>query len=93
MAETTTNKQIRRRTVIGTVISSKMDKTIVVQANRLTRHPMYGKFYTKYKKFKAHDEKNECEVGDKVSIIESRPLSKHKRFRLSNIIEKVKKAV
>ena len=88
--ENTAGKK-RRKTIIGTVVSTKMDKTIVVQAARLDKHPMYGKYYKKFKKFKAHDEANTCEVGDKVLIIESRPLSKQKRFRLNKVLEKVKK--
>lgn len=80
-----------RRIIVGTVVSDKMDKTIVVQAARLTKHPKYGKFYKKFKKFKVHDEKNTCDVGDLVEIIESQPISKQKSFRLKRIIEKVKK--
>lgn len=69
-----------------------MDKTIVVQAASLTKHPKYGKYYKSYKKYKAHDEKNECGIGDQVLIVESRPISKEKRFRLNKIVEKAKQA-
>lgn len=84
--------QRKRRVIVGHVKSSKMDKTIVVQAARLQKHPKYGKFYQVYKSYKAHDEKNECEDGDLVEIIESQPISKQKSFRLQRIVEKVKKA-
>ena len=67
-----------------------MDKTVVVKVTRLVKHPMYGKYYRRSKKFKAHDEKNECQMNDIVEIMESRPLSKHKGFRLRRIIEKAK---
>lgn len=79
------------RKVQGTVVSNKMDKTIVVEASTLIKHAKYGKYFKKYKKYKAHDEKSECGMGDKVEIIECRPLSKQKRFRLSRIVEKAKK--
>lgn len=82
----------KRKLIVGRVVSDKMDKTIVVQASRLTRHPKYGKFYKLSKKFKAHDEKNECGVGDRVEIIESAPISKDKSFRLKRIVEKAVKA-
>lgn len=85
-------QQGSRRKVLGWVVSNKMDKTIVVQAFRLVRHKKYGKYYKQYNKFKAHDEKNECSVGDRVQIIESKPISKDKKFRLQSIIERVKKA-
>ncbi len=75
---------------IGVVSSNKMDKTITVSVERKLRHPIYGKFVKKTKKFVAHDEKNECNEGDLVKIIESRPLSKRKRWRLVEIIERAK---
>lgn len=84
-------KTTGRRIILGDVISNKMDRTVVVQAARLKKHPMYGKYFRTFKKFKAHDEKNECEVGDKVLIVECQPMSKHKRYRLKKIVEKVKK--
>ena len=75
---------------MGTVVSDKMKKTIVVKTERTTTHPLYKKTIKKYKKFKAHDENNSAKIGDKVKIIESRPLSKEKRWRLVEIIEKAK---
>jgi small subunit ribosomal protein S17 len=75
----------------GKVISDKMDKTVVVAVERLTRHPMYKKTIKKIAKFKAHDEENKYKAGDKVSIIESRPLSKDKRWRVLEIVEKESK--
>lgn len=79
-----------RKTRIGIVTSNKMDKTIVVSITRKVKHPIYGKFINKTTKFYAHDEKNECNIGDTVKIMETRPLSKLKRWRLVEIIEKVK---
>lgn len=72
------------------VVSDKMDKTVVVAVETKTKHPLYGKTVTKTKKFKVHDENNECGIGDKVLIVETRPLSKDKHFRLAEIIEKAK---
>ncbi|HML38046.1 MAG TPA: 30S ribosomal protein S17 [Bacillota bacterium] len=80
----------RRKTKVGLVVSDKMDKTIVVAVEDFVRHSLYGKSVKRTKKFKAHDENNECNIGDKVRIMETRPLSKDKRWRLVNIIEKVK---
>ncbi len=74
----------------GIVMSNKMTKTIVVKVERKLRHPMYGKFLTKSKTFMAHDENNDCTIGDKVRIMETRPLSKLKRWRLVEILEKAK---
>jgi small subunit ribosomal protein S17 len=79
-----------RKQLIGKVISNKMDKTIVVEIENLVMHPLYKKSVKRTKKLKSHDEKNECSVGDLVRIEESRPLSKDKRHRLVEIIEKVK---
>ncbi|MDD3705683.1 MAG: 30S ribosomal protein S17 [Clostridiaceae bacterium] len=79
-----------RKTRIGKVVSDKMDKTIVVGIETLVRHPLYGKSIKRTTKFKAHDENNECNIGDKVKIMETRPLSKDKRWRLVEIIEKAK---
>ena len=79
-----------RRTRIGVVTSNKMTKTITVAVERKVKHPMYGKFLKKTTKFHAHDEKNECSIGDTVKIMESRPLSKTKRWRLVEVVEKVK---
>ena len=72
------------------VTSNKMDKTIAVSVERKLRHPIYGKFVKKTTKFHAHDEKNECSIGDVVKIMETRPLSKTKRWRLVEVVEKVK---
>ena len=80
----------RRKTKIGLVVSNKMDKTVVVAVEDFVRHSLYGKSVKSTKKFKAHDENNECSIGDKVRIMETRPLSKDKRWRLVNVIEKVK---
>jgi len=79
-----------RKTRIGKVVSDKMDKTIVVAIETLIRHPLYGKSIKRTTKFKAHDEKNECQIGDRVKIMETRPISKDKRWRLVEIVEKAK---
>jgi len=79
-----------RKTRTGKVISDKMDKTIVVAVVNRVRHPLYGKIVTRTYKLKAHDEKNECGIGDTVRVMETRPLSKDKRWRLVEIIEKAK---
>jgi len=89
MAETTTTRNLRKER-IGTVTSNKMDKTITVAVERKVKHPIYGKFIKKTTRFHAHDEKNEASVGDVVRISETRPLSKTKRWRLVEIVEKVK---
>ena len=80
----------RRKTRIGIVVSDKMDKTVTVALEDFVRHSLYGKAVKTTKKVKAHDENNECNIGDKVGIMETRPLSKDKRWRLVNIVEKVK---
>lgn len=79
-----------RKERIGVVSSNKMDKTIVVSETSRMKHPMYGKFVLKTKKYTAHDEKNECNEGDTVRIMETRPLSKSKRWRLIEIVERAK---
>ena len=79
-----------RKTRIGVVKSNKMDKTITVTVERKVKHPIYGQFVKKTTSFHAHDEKNECTVGDIVKIMESRPLSKTKRWRLVEVVEKAK---
>ncbi len=79
-----------RKTKIGTVVSDKMDKTIVVAIADNVQHPLYKKIIKRTVKFKAHDEKNECSMGDRVQIMETRPLSKDKRWRLVRIVEKAK---
>lgn len=76
------------RQIQGTVTSDKMDKTVVVLVERIVQHKLYKKYVKKHTKFAAHDEANECKVGDKVIITESRPLSKMKRYRVSKIVEK-----
>ena len=87
-----TNTLVRgyRKTRTGIVISDKMDKTVVVAVRTKVRHPLYGKMVNKTTKFKAHDENNECGIGDTVRIMETRPLSKDKRWRIVEIIEKAK---
>jgi small subunit ribosomal protein S17 len=80
----------RRKVRIGYVVSDKMDKTIVVKVEDFVRHPLYGKRVKRTKKFKAHDEQNTCGTGDKVKIMETRPLSKDKRWRLVEVMEKAK---
>lgn len=79
-----------RKERIGQVVSNKMQKTITVAVDRKVKHPMYGKFVTKTTKFAAHDENDECTIGDTVKIMETRPLSKRKRWRLVEVIEKAK---
>jgi len=79
-----------RKTRVGLVTSDKMDKTIVVSIVDNVKHPLYGKIVKRTYKLKAHDEKNECRIGDRVKVMETRPLSKDKRWRLVEIIEKAK---
>ena len=79
-----------RKTRIGVVTSNKMTKTVTVAVERKVKHPIYGKFVKKTTKFHAHDEKNECSIGDVVKIMETRPLSKTKRWRMVEVVEKVK---
>jgi small subunit ribosomal protein S17 len=79
-----------RKSRIGIVTSDKMDKTITVSVERKVKHPIYGKFLKKTTKFHAHDESNQCGIGDTVRIMETRPLSKTKRWRLVEVIEKAK---
>jgi small subunit ribosomal protein S17 len=80
--------QNERRRLTGQVVSSKMDKTVVVVVQRTRRHPLYGKVVRVTKRYKAHDEKNECRVGDEVRLIESRPYSKDKHFRVEEIVKR-----
>lgn len=82
-----------RRTIVGTVTSDKMDKTITVSFVDNKRHPLYGKVFKQTKKYKAHDENNEAKIGDVVEIMETRPLSKDKYFRLVKIIERARREV
>ena len=79
-----------RKSRVGVVVSDKMDKTIVVAIRTRVKHPLYGKIMNRTEKFKAHDEENSCGVGDTVRIMETRPLSKDKRWRLVEIVEKAK---
>ncbi len=79
-----------RKQKVGVVSSSKMDKTVTVLVERRIKHPIYGKFVKKTKKFTAHDEENTCNEGDKVRIMETRPLSKNKRWRLVEVLERAK---
>ncbi len=87
--QTKTSKR-NRKTLVGTVVSNKMEKTIVIRIERRTLHPLYKKYITRTKKIKAHDEGNLCQIGDLVKVIESRPLSKDKRWSLLEVLEKAK---
>ena len=89
MSEMTETRNLRK-TRTGIVVSDKMDKTIVVKLSTRVKHPLYKKFVQKTTKIKAHDENNECGIGDTVKVMETRPLSKDKRWRLVEIIEKAK---
>ena len=82
--------RIERKTRMGTVVSNKMDKTVVVAVERLVQHSLYSKSVRQTEKFKAHDENNESNIGDKVKIMETRPISKDKRWRVVEVVEKVK---
>lgn len=84
------SERTMRKTAVGRVISDKMDKTIVVAIQDSVRHPLYKKIIKRTVKLKAHDEKNECRIGDRVRVMETRPLSKDKRWRLVEIVEKAK---
>jgi len=79
-----------RKTRVGVVVSDKMDKTTVVAIKTKVRHPLYGKMVNRTRKFKVHDEENQCGIGDTVKIMETRPISKDKRWRLVEIVEKAK---
>ena len=79
-----------RKTRVGVVVSDKMDKSIVIKVERKMKHPIYGKFLKRSTKFMAHDEKNDCHIGDRVRIMETRPLSKNKCWRLVEILERAK---
>jgi small subunit ribosomal protein S17 len=78
----------QRKTKTAVVVSDKMDKTVVVQTHRLTKHSLYGKYIKKRVKFKAHDEQNQCRIGDTVVVQETRPLSKDKRWMVINVVER-----
>ena len=79
-----------RKTRVGLVVSDKMEKTVVVAIERRVPHPVYGKMVTRTKKFQAHDEENSAKVGDRVRIVETRPLSKHKRWRVVEILDRAR---
>ncbi len=81
-------KKIKKKTLVGRVLSNKMEKTVVVEVMRLVQYPLYKKYIFRKKKYKAHDETNRCSVGDKILIAENRPLSKHKRWKVMQTIEK-----
>jgi small subunit ribosomal protein S17 len=76
----------KRKTLVGVVTSDKMEKTVIVMVHRLVLHPVYKKYVRKRKKFKAHDEQNQCHMGDKVLLIETRPLSREKRWRVKEVL-------
>ena len=82
------NERGRKRVLLGTIVSDKMDKSVVVQVERLVQHKIYKKYIKSYKKYAAHDENNFCRPGDVVKITESRPLSKTKKFRVSEIVKR-----
>ena len=82
------NERGRKKVLLGTIISDKMDKSVVVQVERLVQHKIYKKYIKSYKKYAAHDENNLCRPGDVVKITESRPLSKTKKFRVSEIVKR-----
>jgi small subunit ribosomal protein S17 len=89
---TTTTPEVRNRRKLrsGKVVSDRMDKTVVVSIERLVKHPVYGRYVRKRSKFKVHDEKNECHVGDVIRFMETRPLSKDKRWRFVEFVERAK---
>jgi small subunit ribosomal protein S17 len=82
------NIKKNKKELIGLIVSDKMDKSVVVQVERFVQHTVYKKFMVRYKKYHAHDEKNICNIGDTVKIIETRPLSKLKRFRVTEVVKK-----
>lgn len=90
MTDQKTENRSLRKEKVGVVTSNKMTKSIVVAVERKVKHPKYGKFINRTSKFMAHDEKNECSIGDTVRIMETRPISKNKRWRLVEVIEKAK---
>lgn len=77
-----------RKTMVGRVVSDRMEKTVVVEVQRLVRHPLYEKYIRRKARYKAHDEKNDCHVGDQVLLMETRPLSREKRWRVKQVLEK-----
>jgi small subunit ribosomal protein S17 len=87
---TTTAPRSRRKLRTGKVVSDRMDKTVVVSIERLVKHPTYGRYVRRRKKFKVHDEKNECRIGDVIRFTETRPLSKDKRWRFVGFVERAR---
>jgi len=85
-----TTERNRRKTRIGKVVSDRMDKTVVVSIERLVKHPQYGRYVRRRSKFKVHDEKNECRIGDTVRFMETRPISKDKCWRFVEFVERAK---
>ncbi|MDI6709826.1 MAG: 30S ribosomal protein S17 [Thermoanaerobacterales bacterium] len=83
-------ERANRKTRTGVVVSNKMDKSVVVAVETLVRHPLYGRIMRRTRKFMAHDEENQCRVGDKVRIMETRPLSSRKRWRVTEVLERAK---
>ena len=90
MSENGRQDQTHRREFVGEVVSNKMQKTVVVVLKRFVRHHRYGKVLRRVTRLKAHDEKNECQIGDRVRLVETRPLSKDKHFRVVQIVEKAR---
>lgn len=90
MSENEPHHQAYRREFVGEVVSNKMQKTVVVVVKRFVRHHRYGKVLRRVTRLKAHDEKNECQIGDRVMLVETRPLSKDKHFRVVQIVEKAR---
>jgi small subunit ribosomal protein S17 len=90
MTTATEATRARRKTRVGKVVSDRMDKTCVVSIERLVKHPTYGRYVRQRAKFKVHDEKNECKVGDLVRFMETRPISKDKRWRFVEVLERAK---
>ncbi len=88
--ETNGNERSRRQVLTGTVVSDKMDKTVIVKVERTIMHRLYHRYMKRSSKFAAHDEQNECRTGDRVTIVSSRPLSKSKRWRVKEIVERAK---
>ena len=88
---TETDRSSRRKTRVGKVVSDRMEKTVVVSIERLVKHVTYGRYVRRREKFKVHDEKNECKVGDVIRFMETRPLSKDKRWRLVDFIQRVER--
>ena len=91
-SETTTSEvdRAKKKIRVGTVVSDKMQKTVVVQIERLVRHPVYKRYVRRRKRFKVHDEENQCRIGDVISFMETRPLSKDKRWRFVEFVERAK---